>query len=62
MPWIMKADTSSAAAMLPGMPSVSSGIRLAPTTALFAVSVAAMPRGSPVPKLSGSLAACLVTE
>jgi hypothetical protein len=45
--------------MLPGMPRLSSGIRLAPTTAELALSVAAMPCRLPLPKLSGSREACL---
>ena len=57
MPWMMKAPISRAAAMLPGMPSAMVGTRFAPTTALFAASVAMMPCGLPRPKLCGSFEA-----
>ena len=39
--------------MFPGMPSAMVGIRLAPTTALFAASVAMIPSGLPFPNDSG---------
>ena len=49
----------SAAAMLPGIPKAIVGTRFAPTTALFAASVATIPLGSPVPKCSGFFDALL---
>ena len=54
MPWTTNAPMSSAAAMLPGMPRVKSGMRLDATTALLADSEAAMPSSLPLPKVSGS--------
>lgn len=55
MPWTTNAPMSSAAAMLPGMPRVKSGMRLDATTALLADSEAAMPSSLPLPKVSGFL-------
>ena len=44
------------AAALPGMPSESTGMRLAPETDEFAASVAATPSGTPSPNPGASLA------
>lgn len=54
-PILSVARIRKTAATLPGIPRLRTGIRLAPATALFAVSVAAIPRGIPGPKFSGSL-------
>ena len=55
-PCTVKAAMMMAAETLPGSPSANSGIRLAGTTALSAVSAAATPLISPSPNLSCGLA------
>ena len=54
-PLIISADSMMATQPSPGMPSVSSGISVAPVTALLADSAAAMPSTEPFPNSSGCL-------
>lgn len=49
-PMVLAARMMNTAEMLPGMPRLRAGIRLAPDTAEFAASQAAMPSGAPSPK------------
>ena len=51
----MNALSRMAVMLSPGMPSVSSGTRVGPFTALLAASAAATPSSSPLPKRSGCL-------
>src|SRR5207344_1720953 len=53
MPWIIIAPTISAMMALPGMPRVSSGMKLVCAPALLAASGAATPSIAPRPKRSG---------
>ena len=54
-PMLSAARIRKTAPTLPGMPSDSTGIRLAPETELFAASVAATPSGVPLPNGTGPL-------
>ena len=59
MPWIIKAPSISAMVALPGMPSVSVGMKEVCAAALLATSGAATPSIAPLPKPEGSLRSLL---
>ena len=61
MPCAMIAPRITAATALPGMPSVSMGMREPPMTALLALSEEATPSMMPVPYFEGSLAQRLLS-
>ena len=56
MPCTISAPKIIAVAPSPGIPKVKTGINAPPTIALLPASEAAIPRGSPLPKLDLSLA------
>ena len=58
-PCAMNAPTRITVKLSPGMPSVNSGTKVGPLTALFAASAAATPSSSPLPNFSGVLEALL---